>query len=236
MLYSQKQLNGNKNIFKYRNPCFKMLERKVQSKKRYLLAFLIGTLLFIIVVLISYSIAYFQYAKISDIQGETAYSIFEDKLAYSFFGEDICSIYNFRKVSDSLSYQGQILEDLEKKFGKDDKNVLERKKFYSVLLLEHLIYVKEYNKQCNQKINTIMFFYSNKDNPDASESAGKVLNSVYQTNQNLVIYSFDFNLESQSVDNLKKKYSVSKIPEIIINENQTLFWPFSSSEIKSYLK
>ena len=69
-----------------------MLERSVQSKKRYILAFLLGTFLFLLVIAISYFIAFIQFGKITDMQGVTAYSLFEKKLSYSFFNEDICNL------------------------------------------------------------------------------------------------------------------------------------------------
>lgn len=213
-----------------------MIQRKVQSKKRYLASFIIGTFLFILIIAISYSIAWYQYTRISNLQSELAYALFEKKSLNYFFGEDICLEENFKEMSDFLGYQGRILEDLENKFGKNNKQVLERKKFYSVLLLEHLDYVNDYNENCEKYQNTILFFYSNKDKSEDSDKAGRILSRVNSQNRNVSIYSFDVNLESLIITRLKEKYGVDSYPKIIVNEEHEFFWPFSSEEIVFLLK
>ena len=80
-----------------------MEDRKIQSRKRYLLAFLIGTVLFILIFFLSYSLSYFEYQRVSNLQESIAYSIFEDKLDYSFFNKQICSNESF-KIMKSLIF------------------------------------------------------------------------------------------------------------------------------------
>ena len=100
-----------------------MAIRKIVSPLRYLLAFIIGTLIFIAGFIFVYSISYFEYQRISNIQGDLAYDIFKDKTEYSLFGKDICSDESYRKISQDLGFQGRIIDDLEKKFGKNDERV-----------------------------------------------------------------------------------------------------------------
>ncbi len=215
-----------------------MLKRKIQNKKRYFQSFVIGTLVFAFIFSLSYLIAFYQSGKVSSSQGITGYVLFEDKAAYSFFGEDICSNDNLKRISESLSYQGRVLEDLEEKFGKNNEMVLERKKFYSVLLLEHLDYVQEYNEKCTPPKDTILYFYSNiegSEEADISEKVGKILDNVYADSENLIIYAFDTNLDSSIVQKLKEKYNVTHSPEIVVNENNNHVWPFARENIEKYL-
>lgn len=196
-----------------------MEERKVKSKKRYLLAFLIATLVFIICFVITYSISYLEYQRISSFQQQTSYAIFEDKLDYSFFDQEICSEDYFKKISEDLRFQGKIIDDLEKKFGKNDKRVLFRKKFYTLIELEHFEFVKNMDEACNLSIQTILFFYSNDPKDiDESEDFGDFLTILYQRNNNLLIYSFDINLDSDLIENLKEKYNIRKSPTALVNE------------------
>ena len=212
-------------------------KREIQSKRRYLLAFLIGTGVFILVFLISYSISYFEFQRISTFQTETAYNIFENKLNYALFNQGICSQETFEQVSGALGFQGRIIDDLEKKLGKTNEKVLLRKKFYTLVELEHLEFVKLINKECNSNINTILFFYSNapKDLKN-SEELGKLLSSVYARNTNdLIIYSFDINLDSRLIKNLKELYNITEPCTLVINDNQKLVAPESISQIETYL-
>ena len=213
-----------------------MEDRKIQNKKRYLLAFLMGTILFILIFLLSYSLSYFEYQRVSNLQENIAYSIFEDKLDYSLFNQQICSSESFKKISEDLGFQGKIIDALEKRLGKDDKKVLFRKKFYTLIELEHFEFVKILNENCDLKIHTILFFYSNeKKDIEKSENVGDLLDVIHKRNDNLIIYSFDINLESDLINKLKNKYEVTQSPTIIINENIRILDLQNINDIEKYL-
>jgi hypothetical protein len=213
-----------------------MKERKIQSKKRYLLAFLIGTAIFILIFSLSYAISYLEFRRISNLQEDLAYDIFEDKLDYSLFDEGICANESFDRVSRDLGFQGRIIDDLERKLGKNNENVLFRKKFYTLIELEHFEFVKLLNERCNLEIQTILFFYSNSDpNLELSEEVGKLLDVVYNRNENLMMYSFDIDLDSDLTEKLKEKYMVDKSPTLIINEEVKVENPQNISDIEKHL-
>lgn len=211
-------------------------DRPIQSKKRYLFAFLIGTAIFILVFFISYYVSYLEFQRISNFQVETAFTIFEDKLNYVLFGEDICSEQAFQKISLDLGFQGRIIDDLEQKLGKQDERVLFRKEFYTLIELEHLEFIKMMKEKCDAKINTILFFYSNeKKDIENSENLGVILNSVYNRNPKILIYSFDVNLNSTLIENLKNLYKIKTPNTLVINENASISSPKNIVEIESYL-
>lgn len=216
----------------------KILEnRPIQSKKRYLLAFLIGTIIFIFVFLLSYYLSYLEFQRISIFQTETAYSIFEDKLVYGFFDKGFCSNQAIQEISDDLRFQGKIIDDLERKLGKNNKDVLLRKKFYTLIELEHFEFVNLIKDNCNYDINTILFFYSNEDRYlSESEELGRLLGAVYSKNtKNLIIYSFDINLDSNLIETLNKKYEITEPLSLIINGEDKIVDPKSLSDIEKYL-
>ena len=198
--------------------------RQFQSKKRYLYALLIGTVIFIIGFAITYSVAYIEYQRVISLQDPISYQIFQDKIQYTLFGEDICSDDSYLKISKDLSTQGSFIADIEDKLGKENKNVLFRKKFYTLIELEHFEFIKSINQECNKSINTILFFYSN--NPSGikkSEKTGAILSTLYNKNEdNLIIYSFDINLNSEIINLLKEKYNITQTPTIIINEQHII--------------
>jgi hypothetical protein len=213
-----------------------MERRKIQSKRRYILAFIIGTLIFIIGFMLTYSISYLEYQRISNMQGEVSYKIFQNKLRYSFFDEDICSLDSLSEISASLGFQGRVIDDLEKKLGKNDEKVLFRKKFYTLIELEHFEFVKEINKKCRAGIPTILFFYSNeKEDAERSEEAGNLLSVVYRRNPDLMIYSFDINLDSELITSLKEKYRIEESPTIIIDGRLKIVNPENIEKVERYL-
>ena len=217
-----------------------MEKRDFESKNRYVISLIIATVVFLLIFAISYSISYFELRRVSDLQIGVGYEIFEDKLDRSFFNEQICNGSSFGKVSQDLSFQGRIMDDLERRLGKQNENVLLRKKFYSLIEIEHLEFVKEFNNNCSkskEKINTILFFYSNNESYiKESEEAGRILGVVAERNQNLIIYSFDIDLESDLVNKLEKKYNVTSSSTAVINEKTSIKLPANIQEIEKHLQ
>ena len=238
MLSLVRKLAGDRNLYKQIFYFEKMEKRKVQSKRRYIYAFLIGTFIFLSIFLLSYSFAYLQYQRISRAQQTVAYSIFENKLIYTFFRGDLCEHDSFERVSRDLGMQGRIIDDLENKFGKNDERVLLRKKFYTLVLLEHLDFVNQLNEKCGYNFNVILFFYSNELGSGAAESetTGRILDSVYSRNyENTSIYSFDVNLESELIRLLKEEYGVDSPNTLIVNDVKILN-PRKIEDIETHLK
>ncbi len=211
-------------------------KRPVQSPKRYVLAFIIGTAIFLLGFSITTSLSYLQFQRISNLQGITSYEIFVKKLKHGFFEQNPCSEQSFRQISDDLRFQGVIIDDLEKKLGKDNSQVLFRKKFYTLIELEHLEFVNQLNKECSQNITTILFFYSNeKEDLGESEEVGKMLDYLYSQNTNLLIYSFDINLDSELIRELNQKFNIQTPPTLIVNQETKIIKPRNINDVLKFL-
>lgn len=214
-----------------------MENRRFQSRKRFILAFLIGTFIFLIVFGITYSLSYLEYQRISQMNQEVSYEIFKDKLEVSFFDKTLCPLNSFKKISEDLRFQGSIIGILEEKFGKTDERVLFRKKFYTLVELEHFEFVKQINKDCNKKIPTILFFYSNeKSDLEKSEEVGRILDTVSNKNPGIMVYSFDVNLDDDLIRELKTHYNISYAPTILVNEKKMLADIQNINQIEQYLE
>ena len=210
--------------------------REVQSKRRYLLAFLIGTFIFINGFVLTNIIISVQFDRVSQFQDETSYAIFAEKLNYELFEGDLCSTDSFNKISQDLGYQGASIGDLEEKLGKNNQAVQFRKEFYSIVELEHFEYIKDVNEACDQKFSTILFFYSNRgDDLDKSERAGRLLDLIRERNDNLVVYSFDLNLNSEIIQNLINLYDIEESPTLIINNNKRVSGNIQLEDIEDNL-
>jgi len=214
-----------------------MKERKVHSKNRYFYAMIIAIIIFILVFSFSYFVSYIEFQRNSNYQNNFAYDIFENKLVLSLFEkEGICSQQSLDRISQDLALRGSIIDNLEKKFGKNNKNVLFQKKFYTLMELEHFEFIKTQSEDCNLDINTIFFFYSNeKSDIDSGETLGNLLSVISSRNKDLIIYSFDINLDSNLIDLLKKEYNINNPSTIVVNEEIVLINPTNIDEIEQYL-
>lgn len=139
---------------------------------------------------------------------------------YEILSENPCLMMSFDPISSELFELGNKLTDMETTLGKTNEQVLDMKKYYSILEARHWLFVKKVSKQCGADATPILFFYSNLGDCDDCESQGFVLNYVRKTIQNTQIYSFDVNLDSSAVMALKATYNISSVPSIIIRENK----------------
>jgi len=210
-------------------------DRGFKNKTRYLIAFVLATFIFVLIFSLSYYLSYLEMRKITINQDQMIYDLFKDKLNYEFFGQDFCKTDSISKLSEDLSFQRSIIYNLEEKLGKTNEDVLFRKKIYTLIQLEHLSYLKEYNSKCNQTKDYVLFFYSNnKTDVKESERWGQLLDSFYYKHTNVSIYSFDINLDDELIDNLRQKYNITRSQTIIINDNYTIYNLNTLKDIENY--
>ena len=140
-------------------------------------------------------------------------------------------------MGTTLDFEGAMLSSLEQKLGKNSEELAQSKKYYYLLELSHLEFVKSINEKCDFNANFILFFYSNdKKQLDDAEMMGRILTYIKRDNPSVFIYSFDLDSKDSLVQLLKQKYEIKDSTTIIINEDTKLTSVKNSDEIKTYLK
>jgi len=127
-------------------------------------------------------------------------------------------------ASGKLDQVGAGLALLETRLGKENFRVLEQKKLYSELELKHFNLINKLKSDCNATFMTILFFYSNKkDALRESDIAGKIVGTFKRRDpSNIMVYSFDYNLDSLAINGLISEYNVSSTPQVVINEGEVI--------------
>lgn len=213
-----------------------MENRKIHSKWRYFYALVSTICLFLIAFYIVFVVNYIELNKVSILQEKIFYDFYNNQLKYSYFGEMECDRQFLDKIGSSMDFQGFLINQLESEKGKEDKEVINRKKYYYLLELSHLSFVKQLNQDCGWDYNFILFFYSNsKEDLSKSESIGKILDYVKTENSNVLIYSFDSSSQDSVVQNLKSLYNITEPITLIINEKYSLNDVKNSDQIFSLL-
>lgn len=135
--------------------------------------------------------------------------------------EGIC---NFKEdfLSEERSSMGRKLGYLEKKFGKNDPDVLVEKETYQLIEIRTLLLVEKTKESCNNNLSIVLFFYTNdekdkKGNVDRCLLQGEALDTISRKYQEVNIFSFDINTNNPAINALKQKYGVSIAPTVIIN-------------------
>ncbi|HRZ85175.1 MAG TPA: hypothetical protein P5277_00160 [Candidatus Paceibacterota bacterium] len=210
-------------------------KRKPMNLERIAFALILASLTFVLGFMISYTVSYTQYKSIQDLQDNMKYDLLSVQIEKSLVGNS-CTLFNPYRFSSEMSDMGFTIDLLEKRFGKNDEKVIEKKKIYSLLEVQHFLYINDYRKNCNKSMHTILFFYSNEENDiGQGELFGRILNYVKTTNKNVMIYSFDYNLDDPLINTLKKKYNIIQPNTILIDENVKLTSIKNSEEVSFYI-
>jgi len=185
---------------------------------KYAAAFAISTLIFIIGLLIGGHFNNEKLSKIETLENEMKLDLMSMDLQDILLVENPCfstSTVLQKKLEDVVSKLGYMEEQL----GKKDSNVLELKKYYSLLEIKHYLLMKNTKEKCNSTYNLILFFYSNDDNALESEKQGYVLDNLREKYglERMKTYSFDTNLNLDMITTLKSFYNVTTAPTVIIN-------------------
>ncbi len=128
-----------------------------------------------------------------------------------------CPVYNdaLSKLDDDTELIGQKLAFLEDKYGTVDEKL---KLQYFDLETDAYFLSKKVNEKCNDSSTLVLYFYSNKNCRDCKQEGETLLDARSAAKKKVKIYSFDGDMGSPVVTALKKKYSVSVYPTILINE------------------
>ena len=214
----------------------KQTNRRALPVGRIILAFIISNIIFWAGFGLSYSLYSMKYQSVAINQAEIRYDLLGLELEKQLLTSS-CNLPDFQSYSEELDNMGSSISLLEEKYGKKDKKVLDQKRIYTMLEIQHFLLIKSYNEKCNPKISSILFFYSNDEKlMDQGEKIGYVLTTAKQRNNSLMIYSFDYDLESNLIGTLKKKYNITQANSIVINEKVVLNNLNNINELDKYLK
>lgn len=199
----------------------KSKEDRKGTASRYLVTFSFATLLFIIGILIGSAITSSKLESITNTREELRLEMVDLELQGALAEQNPCSNYVVYALGEKLDDLGTKLTILEDQLGKDDKNVIELKKPYTLLMIQHYILIKKRVEKCNENYSIVLFFYSNKpENVEKSKEQGFVLNYLAKKYgyENVKVYSLDADLNLGVINTLKEVYNVTEAPTTIFNE------------------
>jgi hypothetical protein len=190
--------------------------------KKFVTAFILGTIIFISVFLFGYSVSYYKLQDTVTAQEDLRYQLLSLQVEEELLGNS-CSDFNPLRFLDERIRLGSIISVLEERLGKTNPSVLEQKKTYSIIEAKHFIYVKNHNENCENKVPVILFFYSNKESDKEEGSRlGYMITTLNNKRPDIMVYSFDFNLDSSLIKLLKEKYKINAPNMLVINEKTPL--------------
>ncbi len=205
------------------------MRAKIETKK-YLLAFVITAMVFLGALIVSNQSSERRLAEIKSIENKIALDILSSETQFALLKESSCrAIDHSTSFSEELNELSQKLSYMEENLGDDNIEVLNLKKYYSLLQVKDYILVKQVNEKCGIRPITIIYFYSNNGDCPDCKLAGYVLTKLREEYPEIRIYSFDYNLDLSVVQTMKSLNGVKNtLPSLTILEEN--YYGFKSVE------
>ncbi|NLE07448.1 MAG: hypothetical protein GX627_02450 [Parcubacteria group bacterium] len=204
--------------------------------KKYTYTFFITVIIFITAIFAS---NYFNQKKINEIkniESQISIDISASETQFSLLSELSCKDISSEFLSKELATLGDKLSYTEESRGSDNAEVINLKKYYSLLQIKDFILMQKINERCGGKHLFIMYFYSNIENDCKDcEKEGYVLTRLRQDYPELRVYSFDYNLQLSALQTLISIYKIEdKQPALLIDDK--VYYGFKSiDEIKDVI-
>ncbi|MCR4334484.1 MAG: hypothetical protein NUV47_02015 [Patescibacteria group bacterium] len=188
--------------------------------KKYILVFLITTIIFFTAFAISQTL---NDRKINEIRA-TADKISIDILTLETQFELLQETSSCEKIdgsilTDELNSLADKLSYAESHNEIDSQEVSQLKKYYSLLEIKDFLLIKKFQDKCDIRPIIIVYFYSNKRNCDDCQRQGYVLTSLREQYPQLRVYTFDYDLDSSVIKTIISLYEIgNQLPAIMIND------------------
>jgi hypothetical protein len=192
----------------------------MKGGKKYIYAFLITALVFGTAIYASNQLGNKKLAEVRDIEDKLALDILSSETQFSLLEETQCIDIKNTYLSKEVGNLAERLSIAETENPKDDPEVINLKRYYSLLEIKDYLLMKKITDKCGIKPTFILYFYSNQGDCEECTKAGYVLTALHDKYPDLRIYSFDYNLDLEAIKTLTSIYKVeNRLPALIINND-----------------
>lgn len=189
---------------------------------KYIIVFFITLALFAIAAGLSNFFTNKKIDNIRSVQNKVTTDILSSETQFALLSELSCEqeegeenlSSELGELSEKITYSEDNL--------KDNLEVLELKRYYTLLQIKDYILTKKINEKCGKKRIPILYFYTTAENCTECVKQGFVLTELRAKYPNLRVYSFDYNLDLSALRALIKIYKIddTKLPALVIDEKK----------------
>lgn len=174
--------------------------------------------------------------EIKNIESRIAVDILASETQFSLLSELTCRDISSSFLSKELAELGDKLSYTEQSRGSSDAEVINLKRYYSLLQIKDFLLMQKIKDRCGSDTLSIIYFYSNvKDKcPDCSKE-GLVLTRLRQEYPDLRVYSFDYDLDLSALQTLIGIYSIKDEQPALIIDDKVYYGFKSIEEIKEIM-
>jgi len=192
--------------------------RKRLDTRKFVIVLVFTTIIFFFGALLGFVTSSEKLSDVRDLQDSLRSDTLDLETLYAVLENNPCEFVNTTPLSDQLYDIAKRLDFMESQLGKDNDDVLQLKKYYSILQLRQWMFEERVQETCSENKSIILYFYNNEPGECSScEEQGFILSYIREKHPETSIYSFDVRTESEAVQALVRRY-VDTTPTIVIDE------------------
>lgn len=189
-----------------------------KDNKKYIIVLLITTGIFIVVFGLVNFLNNQKIAHVEDLQQKITADLIAVETQFELLKTAPCDLLDDNVLSRELGDFGQKLDAAETNQGSNDSDVIQLKKYYSLLQVKDYLLMQELADKCDSEIDSILYFY--RDNCPECTKQGYVLTELKKQYPELRIYSFDTDLDFSVIETFTSLYDFGEVyPTIIVGDD-----------------
>jgi len=204
-----------------------------KEKKKYIIVFIITVGIFLGVFALVEFLDSKKRESISSLQRSITMDLIASETQFELLKNTPCKAIGGSILSRQLGDLGEKLSYAEETQGIKKEEIIELKKYYSLLQVKDYLLSEEVAQKCNIDIASIIYFYE-QDCPNCIKQ-GYVLNELKRKYPWLRIYSFDLNLDFSILETFSGLYEITEDAPIIIIGDKKYSGFKSVEEVEAYI-
>lgn len=197
---------------------------------RYIVVFIITLTLFLTATALSSLLNGQKLEEVKNIQDKISIDILSSETQFQLLQELSCKDVSATSLSSELNELAQKITYSEDNIKNNKDEIIELKKYYSLLQIKDYLLVQKIRSKCNVSIVPIFYFYTTRENCSDCVKQAAVLTELRNEYPELRVYSFDYNLSLSALESLIKIYKVedTKLPAVYMGDK--LYTGFQSKD------
>lgn len=187
--------------------------------KKYITVFFITLGIFIVVFGLVNYLNKEKLADIDDLQRKITADLIATETQFDLLKSAPCSAVGNTILSVELGELGRKLDFAETNQGIDNPEVLQLKKYYSLLQVKDYLLMQELSNKCDITADSLLYFYS--DDCKECDKQGYALTEFKKRYPELRIYSFDSDLDFSVIETFASLYDFEDVYPTVIAHDKT---------------
>ncbi len=184
---------------------------------KYILVFGITAVLFISAFILSSFLNVRKVENLRLLQDSLSLDLLSTEARFALLKESSCdSVSAETLLSQELGTLGERVAYMENQLGSENNDVIQLKKYYTLLESKEYLLIQELSKKCKHILQPILYFYNNEECDDCTKQS-YALSGLVEKFPNLRVYTFDVSLDSPIVRTLKQMFRVDTTPTIVFS-------------------